>query len=86
MQDCNHIVAVVQECRSETATKVQEVLTRYGCFIRVRLGLHDAALDQCSERGLILLQVCGDRAQVDEMARELSAIPQVKVKTMELDF
>lgn len=86
MQDCNHIVAVVQERRSETAPKVQEVLTRYGCFIRVRLGLHDAALDQCSEKGLILLQVCAKQEEVDELARELSAVPQVKVKTMDLSF
>lgn len=86
MSNCHYIVAVLQERRSETAVKVQDVLTRFGCFIRVRLGLHDAGLDECSERGLILLQVCADQAQVAELTQELSAIPQVKVKTMDLSF
>lgn len=86
MTNCSTIMAILQENRTETAPKVQDVLTEYGCFIRVRLGLHDAAVDQCSNTGLILLQLCGDEIPVQEFERKLTAIPHVKVKTMSLQF
>lgn len=86
MKDCSTIMAISQEQRIETATKVQDVLTKYGCYIRVRLGLHDAAIDSCSPSGLILLQLCGNFDQLKTLEQELTAIPSVKVKYMTLDF
>ncbi len=86
MTNCSTIMAILQENRVETAPKVQDILTEFGCFIRVRLGLHDAAIDQCSNTGLILLQLCGEDIPVKDMEKKLSAIPNVKVKTMSLDF
>ena len=85
MENCSTIMAISQEHRIETAIKVQDVLTKYGCNIRVRLGLHDAALDSCSPSGLILLQLCGD-FDIKVFEEELKAIPSVKVKYMALDF
>jgi len=86
MTNCTAIMAVLQENRVETAPRVQEVLTEFGCHIRVRLGLHDAAVDQCANTGLILLQLCGPDAPVEAMEAKLRAIPRVKVKSMRLDF
>lgn len=86
MTNCSTIMAILQENRVETAPKVQDILTEFGCFIRVRLGLHDAAIDQCTNTGLILLQLCGENIPVREMENKLNAIPNVKVKTMSLDF
>ncbi|MDR7867423.1 MAG: hypothetical protein RIN56_11440 [Sporomusaceae bacterium] len=86
MTNCSTIVAILQENRVETAPKVQDILTEFGCFIRVRLGLHDAAIDQCTNTGLILLQLCGENIPVKDMEKKLNAIPNVKVKTMSLDF
>ena len=86
MNHCPVIMAILQEKRGETAVKVQDVLTKYGCYIRVRLGLHDAAVDSCSPHGLILLQLCGDDIPVQDIQRELEEIPQVKVKYMNLEF
>lgn len=86
MKVCSTIMAISQEQRIETATKVQDVLTKYGCYIRVRLGLHDAAVDSCSPKGLILLQLCGDFHELQTFEQELIAIPSVKVKYMTLDF
>lgn len=79
------IMAIIQEERVETATKVQEVLTRYGCSIRARLGLHDAAIDSCSNSGIILLQVSSEKTVAADIEKELKAIPNVKVKYMVLD-
>jgi len=86
MGNCSTILAILQENRTETAPKVQDILTRYGCYIRVRLGLHDAALDQCTNTGLILLQLCGDDIPISQFEEELRAVPYVKVKSMSLDF
>jgi hypothetical protein len=86
MEQCGYIMAILQEHRVETATKVQEILTRYGCNIRVRLGLHDAGIETCSPSGLILLQICGTKADIEQMQSELQKVPYVKVKLMSLEF
>ena len=86
LEQCGYIMAVLQENRVETATKVQEILTRNGCNIRFRLGLHDAGLESCSNSGLILLQVCGAKTEVEQLQAELQQVPHVKVKLMSLEF
>jgi hypothetical protein len=86
MSNCPVIMGIVQENRTETAVKVQDILTKYGCYIRVRLGLHDAELASCTNSGIILLQLCGEGLPLQEMEKALKAIPNVKVKYMTLDF
>ncbi len=85
-KNCSTVMAILQEQRTETAVKVQDVLTKYGCDIRVRLGLHDAQIETCSNTGIILLQICADSQAISQLERELKAIPNVKVKYMALDF
>jgi len=85
MNNCSTIMTIVQDNRVETAVKVQDVLTKYGCYIRVRLGLHDAAVNSCTNSGMILLQLCGDDVPVKQIEQELRQIPNVKVKYMSLD-
>lgn len=79
---CSTIVAIVQDNRVETATKVQDVLTNYGCHIRVRLGLHDAKVDECTNTGVILLQMCADEKIVSEFEQEMKGIPRVRINHM----
>ena len=86
MENCSYVMVILQENRSETAVKVQDVLTKYGCFIRVRLGLHESGVDQCTNHGLIMLQLCGPQLPIDEFQAALTAIAHVKVKIMNLDF
>ena len=86
MEQCGYIMAILQENRVETATKVQDVLTRNGCNIRFRLGLHDSGVANCSNSGLILLQVCAEKEEAEKLQAELQAVPHVKVKLMALDF
>ncbi len=86
MEQCGYLMAILQENRVETATKVQEVLTRNGCSIRVRLGLHDAGVGSCSNSGLILLQICGEKADAEKLQADLQSVPHVKAKMMSLDF
>ena len=86
MNNCPVILGILQEHRVDTAVKVQDILTKYGCFIRVRLGIHDAALDHCSNTGLILLQLCGEEIPLEQIKAELEAVPHVKVQSMTFDF
>ena len=37
------------------AGEVQKCLTKYGCNIKTRIGLHDVDDNQCSVNGLIIL-------------------------------
>lgn len=69
--------------RTETVSKVQNILTDYGCYIQTRLGLHRTAEDACFNNGLILVEFMDhvdDKAA--EMEKKLFKIPDVAVKTM----
>jgi len=68
------------EKRSEFGPKVQEVLTKYGDQIIARFGIHDSQ----NGSGLITLNVRGEQKFMEEFEEELSAIPTVKVKYMNL--
>ena len=76
-------MAILINKRSESAPRVQEILTKFGCIIRVRLGVHE--VDSCSEEGLVLLQLCGDKAQIKDLEEELSSLNLVRVKKMDLN-
>ncbi len=78
------IMGVALEQRIENAAKVQELLTKYGCSIGTRLGLHSASTDSCSPRGLIILEfIDGAEKEADELERELLALGGVIVRRME---
>ncbi|MFP4499110.1 MAG: hypothetical protein ACLFQV_12950 [Vulcanimicrobiota bacterium] len=82
-QHCG-IMAIQQDNRTETAVKVQDILTKYGCEIRARLGLREGYPDQCSDKGLIILQLCGTEEEQLKMKKELDVIEKVKVKYMDI--
>ncbi|MFZ7104032.1 MAG: hypothetical protein ACOWWO_15440 [Peptococcaceae bacterium] len=76
-------MAVLINKRSEAAPRVQEILTRFGCIIRVRLGVHE--VEACREEGLILLQLCGNKEDISQLEKELKALDLVRVKKMDLE-
>jgi len=67
--------------RTESVPAVQAVLTKYGCSIRTRLGLHDADATSCSPSGLLLVDVFGDDAE--EFYKELQALKGVDLQRMD---
>lgn len=71
--------------RAEKSLAVQNTLTKYGCSIRTRLGLHEVAEDFCSHAGLILLELTGDPAEMTRLEEDLRNIPGVSVKKMLFD-
>lgn len=71
--------------RKESAVKVQQVLTAWGCIIKTRLGIHDGVLDNCSDEGLLILELHGDQEQREELARKVAVLPGVNSKLVELE-
>lgn len=76
------IMAISINPRNEYAPKVQEILTKNGCIIKTRLGLHNLEEDNCSRKGLILLELFSKNNEVEELKGELTKIEGVSVKTM----
>ncbi|MGE5457857.1 MAG: hypothetical protein ACM3RX_05845 [Methanococcaceae archaeon] len=71
--------------RKETAVNVQKVLTGWGCLIKTRLGIHDGVLDNCSNTGLIILELVGKQEDREELARKISLISDVTYQMVELE-
>ncbi|HOV60920.1 MAG TPA: hypothetical protein PK349_07620 [Candidatus Hydrogenedentes bacterium] len=85
MIDCRHdhiIYGVHVHNRGQNALKVQELLTRYGCNIKTRLGLHEVSEDFCSSAGVLLLEMTGDPAVCRELFEQLNMIDGVEAKEM----
>jgi hypothetical protein len=72
--------------RNDEAVQVQKLLSEYGCFIKTRLGLHNAADDRtfCSDAGLIIIEFIYDaEKEARELIEKLSKLHSISVRTME---
>jgi len=79
-----HVMLILIGSRQEAADKVQKILTGWGCFIKTRLGLHDDVLDNCSQSGLIFLELTGDLENMQEIERKLNLVKSVDAKLISL--
>lgn len=82
--ECQTIMAISLDNRQADAPKFQELITKHGCMIKTRLGLHQ--IQSCAEDGLIILQICGKEAQVQALGAEINALKSAKAQWMKLDF
>ena len=78
------ILLVIIGKRKESAVKVQQILTGWGCIIKTRLGIHDGVMDNCSDEGLLILELHGTQEQKDELARKVAVLPGVTSKLVNL--
>ena len=79
-----HIMVVKIEARREDSPQVQEILSRFGCSIRARLGLHETR-DVCSDEGILILQLDGDVSEMEKLEDALNEMDRVKAKLVVLD-
>ena len=79
-----NVLLVLVSMRQEAAIKVQQILTSWGCYIKTRLGLHQGTLEDCSENGLIFLELTGDKSKHEELSRKLNLLPGVEAKLINL--
>ena len=76
------ILGVYISDRVKEAELIQPVLTKFGCTIRTRLGLHDVGEEFSSPTGMMLLELTGDPAEYSKLENELLQIEGLDVKKM----
>lgn len=78
------IIGIQVGNRENEALKVQELLTKNGCIIKTRLGLHESSDSLCSTSGLIILEFLpGADDEIEILEKDLSALSSVVVRKME---
>jgi len=80
------IMAIMVDNRKEEAVQVQKILTGWGCLIKTRLGIHDGVLDNCTNYGLIILELVGDKEKHEELKSKLNVLPGVQAKYLDLEL
>lgn len=81
---CYYIIGVRMEDRVDNAIKFQETLTKNGCKIKARLGLHETSDNTCSNDGIIVLQPCGNKEDVEALVKELNSLEGVTARYIDL--
>ena len=76
------ILGIALNNRIGDAVKVQDILTKFGCSIKTRLGLHEVTDKSCSTTGLILLELTGDLNECTKLENELFKLDSVELKKM----
>lgn len=78
-------IIIMINFRKKEAVTVQKILTEWGCLIKTRLGIHDGVLDNCSERGVIFLELAGDSEKHQELNRKLNLLSGVTARLVEIE-
>ncbi|MFA6716204.1 MAG: hypothetical protein WC082_09240 [Victivallales bacterium] len=81
-----NVLLILVDQRKDAAVNVQKTLTAWGCLIKTRLGLHQGVQNDCSEHGLIICELVGEKAQLVELQRKLELIKGVKAELVTLEF
>ncbi|MGI6373315.1 MAG: hypothetical protein ACOX1R_09100 [Caldicoprobacterales bacterium] len=80
-----YIIGVRMDNRIDNAVKFQEVLTKNGCMIKTRLGLHDIIDDDCANDGIIVLQPYGSKEDVEALVNELNSLEGITARYIDLN-
>lgn len=79
----SNIIAVKVNGRTANAVLVQEILTRYGCHIKTRVGFHEVGDDNCSMDGILIVQLVGEEKGIKELYEALEKLDGVTPKFIE---
>lgn len=58
------IIGIKLSERNTESITLQEILTKYGCNISTRIGLHHSTREACSNTGMILLDTVDDPSEL----------------------
>lgn len=78
--DTLSVMSIKVDKRTDSAPKVQEILTKNGDMIIGRFGIHDPGE---VDHGLITLNIRGDMRKVNEMMEELNGLRGVSTNHMQ---
>ena len=70
------IIGISINNRTNDSLKLQEILTKYGCLIKTRIGLHDMGEYKCLNYGIVLIEVID---KINEIYDELSKHWKVQI-------
>jgi hypothetical protein len=76
------ILGIQIKNRKGTVRSVQDVLAKFGCTIRTRLGLHEPSEEGDAVEGLILLELTGDPLEFPKLEKELTKIEGTVIRKM----
>jgi len=68
--------------RVSDAVIIQDILTKFGCSIKTRLGLHEVDEKKCSSCGIILLELTGEEVECDKLESELRKVKGLDIQKM----
>lgn len=77
------IIGIKLTNRTEISTEFQSVISKYGCMIKTRIGLHNTCSAICANYGIILLEIL-DESEIVQMKKDLSNIDGVIMASMSL--
>lgn len=64
------IIGISVNNRAAESQQIQEILTKYGCYIKTRIGLHDMGEYKCLNYGIVLIEVIDKINEIyDELAK-----------------
>ncbi len=79
------VMLILIDGRRKNAVNVQKILTEWGCLIKTRLGIHDGVLENCSESGLLFLELVGDEEKHEQLMNKLNILDGVTAKLVKLE-
>ncbi len=82
---CYYLIGIRMDNRVSNAIAFQETLTKNGCKIKTRLGLHETSEEYCANDGLIVLQPCGTKEEVEQLLKDLNNLKGVVAKIIDLN-
>ena len=74
------IIGVELTDRAESSIEFQQILTKYGCSIRTRIGLHHTENGVCTNNGIVLLDLAED---APDLIKELSSHWDIQTMTFD---
>ncbi|MEN6594885.1 MAG: hypothetical protein ABFC31_08085 [Clostridiaceae bacterium] len=80
-----YVIGVRMDNRVGNASNFQQVLTKNGCKIKARLGLHEVSEDSCATDGMIILQPFGEKDEVEQLVKELNQLDGIQAKLIDLN-
>ena len=84
MDNCCYIIGIRVNHRVANAVGLQELLTKFGCNIKLRVGLHETSEKFCADDGVIMLQLCDEKDALEAMVAGLNAMEGITAKMLEL--
>ena len=76
------ILGILLRKRMTKSTDFQDILSRHGCNIKTRIGIHSSTDHVCSPDGVILLDVVGEDADIQSLEKDLRNIDGAEIQKM----